>query len=67
MLPANIVRLTYFVLVVQVCCLISLAVKDWTSLDSIIIIIIIMSGGTLNTWRSGDDGRPVTERLQVRF
>jgi hypothetical protein len=24
-------------------------------------------GGTLNTWRSGDDGRPVTERLQVRF
>jgi hypothetical protein len=25
------------------------------------------SGGTLNTWRSGDDGRPVTERLQVRF
>jgi hypothetical protein len=26
-----------------------------------------MSGGTLNTWRSGDDGRPVTERLQVRF
>jgi hypothetical protein len=21
----------------------------------------------LNTWRSGDDGRPVTERLQVRF
>jgi hypothetical protein len=26
-----------------------------------------LSGGTLNTWRSGDDGRPVTERLQVRF
>jgi hypothetical protein len=26
-----------------------------------------VSGGTLNTWRSGDDGRPVTERLQVRF
>jgi hypothetical protein len=25
------------------------------------------SGGTLNTWRSGDDGRPVTERLQVRY
>jgi hypothetical protein len=25
------------------------------------------SGGTLNTWRSGDDGRPVTERLQARF
>jgi hypothetical protein len=22
---------------------------------------------TLNTWRSGDDGRPVTEWLQVRF
>jgi hypothetical protein len=26
-----------------------------------------VSGGTLNTWRSGYDGRPVTERLQVRF
>jgi hypothetical protein len=26
-----------------------------------------VAGGTLNTWRSGDDGRPVTERLQVRF
>jgi hypothetical protein len=25
------------------------------------------SGGTLNTWRSGDDGRTVAERLQVRF
>jgi hypothetical protein len=25
------------------------------------------TGGTLNTWRSGDDGRPVSERLQVRF
>jgi hypothetical protein len=24
-------------------------------------------GGTLNTWRSGDDGRTVAERLQVRF
>jgi hypothetical protein len=23
------------------------------------------SGGTLNTWRSGDDGRTVAERLQV--
>jgi hypothetical protein len=27
----------------------------------------IVSGGTLNTWRSGDDGRTVAERLQVRF
>jgi hypothetical protein len=26
-----------------------------------------LSGGTLNTWRSGDDGRTVAERLQVRF
>jgi hypothetical protein len=26
-----------------------------------------VSGGTLNTWRSGDDGRTVAERLQVRF
>jgi hypothetical protein len=25
------------------------------------------SGGTLNTWRSGDDGRTVAERLQVQF
>jgi hypothetical protein len=28
---------------------------------------VVASGGTLNTWRSGDDGRPVIERLQVRF
>jgi hypothetical protein len=27
----------------------------------------VRSGGTLNTWRSGDDGRTVAERLQVRF
>jgi hypothetical protein len=27
----------------------------------------LWSGGTLNTWRSGDDGRTVAERLQVRF
>jgi hypothetical protein len=26
-----------------------------------------VTGGTLNTWRSGDDGRTVAERLQVRF
>jgi hypothetical protein len=25
------------------------------------------AGGTFNTWRSGDDGRTVAERLQVRF
>jgi hypothetical protein len=25
------------------------------------------SGGTLNTWRSGDDGRAVAERSLVRF
>jgi hypothetical protein len=28
---------------------------------------LCQAGGTLNTWRSGDDGRPVAERLQVRF
>jgi hypothetical protein len=28
---------------------------------------VVVSGGTLNTWRSGDDGRMVAERLQVRF
>jgi hypothetical protein len=27
----------------------------------------LRSGGTLNTWRSGDDGRLVSERSQVRF
>jgi hypothetical protein len=26
---------------------------------------LLLSGGTLNTWRSGDDGRTVAERLQV--
>jgi hypothetical protein len=26
-----------------------------------------LSGGTLNMWRCGDDGRTVAERLQVRF
>jgi hypothetical protein len=28
---------------------------------------LVMSGGTLNTLRSGDDGRAVAERSQVRF
>jgi hypothetical protein len=31
------------------------------------VICPTLSGGTLNRWRGGDDGRLVAERLQVRF
>jgi hypothetical protein len=47
-------------------CIAVQAEKDG-SLDAMCDGKLCWSGGTLNTWRSGDDGRPVTERLQVRF
>jgi hypothetical protein len=35
--------------------------------DTCVTMRHVRAGGTLNTWRSGDDGRTVAERLQVRF
>jgi hypothetical protein len=48
-----------------------LALPDWDLpfiLSRVAFDAVLSHENTaLNTWRSGDDGRPVTERLQVRF
>jgi hypothetical protein len=43
------------------------AVAAQTRKQALLQEVRYVSGGTLNTWRSGDDGRTVAERLQVRF